>query len=243
MAEYLLDAQQLLAQELRPALVIDSHGLILDTNHGSDRLIGASRLSAPEAQNPFIGQNISQVGLELRPRRPAILSTWSDLLDAAVHVTQLDDQQGATTANSIYTSSDEFWNAEYVRQGMFESDVHIARRNGEHSSTITARAIIHWVSRGLVDQGLFLVIFDRPFLPDLAAPDVAASDLSDGINTPEGASGSPSDAQPEEATLNTSRSREGTLSSEPNNALIMSKVNSTCPTNVSSYTFSTQFWV
>jgi hypothetical protein len=242
MAEYLLDAQQLLAHELRPALIVDSHGIILDTNHGSDRLIAPSRLSAPEAQNPFIGQNIAQVGLELRPRQPPILSAWTDLLDAAVHVTRLGDQQGATTANSFHTSSDEFWNAEYVRQGRFESDVHITRRNGEHSSTIRARAIIHWVSRGLVDQGSFVVIFDRPSLLDQSTPNAAATELSDGIDTPEGASESPSDAPPEEVTLNTLQLGHKILSSEPNNALGMSKVNSTCPTNVSSLTFSTQSW-
>jgi CheY-like chemotaxis protein len=245
------DAQQLLAQQLRPALVLDAHGIILDTNHGSDRLIALPQLpAAREAQNTLIGRNISQVGLELRPRRPPILSSWSHLLDAAVHVTRLDDQQDATTANSIHASTDKFWDAEYARQGIVESDIYMTRRSSEHdpedeehSSTIGARVIIHWVSRGLVDEGSFLVTIDRPSLLDGSVPDEAASGLFNSIDNAQGASASPSDAHPEEAqpdTKHTSNSGDRKVSGKENMPLVASSISTTCATNASNLTILTQ---
>jgi hypothetical protein len=102
MAPKTSNAQLMCAHQLRPALILDTHGVVTGVNQGILRMIAPSQPSAPqEEHDPLIGRNISQLGLELQSRRPQVLSSWSDLLDAAVHVKGSDDPQDATAANSI----------------------------------------------------------------------------------------------------------------------------------------------
>jgi hypothetical protein len=244
MAPKTSNAQLMCAHQLRPALILDTHGVVTGVNQGILRMIAPSQPSAPqEEHDPLIGRNISQLGLELQSRRPQVLSSWSDLLDAAVHVKGSDDSQDATAANNIHTNTDEFWDEEYVRQAIVESAVYITCRNSahdaghdDHSSTVRARVTIHWIE----SEGSFLLTFDRPSLQYRSASDETASGSFDGIDDSHASSESSCDAHLEESQQNTmgiSQPEEQSTLSNETIPFVTSKLTSTCSTNVSSLTF------
>jgi hypothetical protein len=67
------DAQSVLAHQLRPALVLDSHGVVIAANKGSCRLIVPSRIPASrDAQNLLLGKTVSELGLVPLPGDPPV---------------------------------------------------------------------------------------------------------------------------------------------------------------------------
>jgi hypothetical protein len=242
MADNASDVQSMLTHHLRPALVLDAQGVVIAANNGSRRLIHFSQPAAP-----IIGQDISQLGLVLQ-RRPPTLSSWSKLLDAAVHVPRLDEPHHATTANSFHLDTDEFWDAESVRQAIVESNVRVTHRKGENdsenednSSTVRARAIVHWLPQG--DKGLFLVTFDRPSTSDRLAPGETVSELSDGVDDIPHSSERSSDVHAEDSQSNTMPISQLGSQNMSSNEKVPLAINewSSASLNVSSLKSSTQF--
>jgi hypothetical protein len=237
-----LDVQLILTCQLRPALLLDANGVVIAANNGSRRMIAHTQSSAPQdMHNPLIGQDLSQLGLVLQPRQTPILSSWSELLDAAVHAPRLDEPR-YTTANSFHPDTDNFWDEESVCQAIVESDVEIPRRSDEQvaeneddASTIKARAAVHWFPRR--EGGSFLVIFDRS-----SASKETVSDQFDSVNNPPGSSNTPSDAHPEEPQLNSKPMMpldNQSLSSNEKIYVEKNTMNRTCSTSVSTLKFLT----
>jgi hypothetical protein len=248
MADHAFDVQSMLAHQLRPALVLDAHGIVIAANNGSRRLIALSQPAAPQdMRNPIIGQDISRLGLVVQ-RRPPALSSWSELLDAAVHVPRLDEPDHATTANSFHQDTDEFWDAEILRQAIVESNVCTIRTNDEHddenednSTTVRARAIVHWHPRG--HGGVFLLTFDRPPVSDRPPPSDTASEPSDGTEDVQRSLESSSDVYAGESPSNMAPTLQlggQHLSGNEKAPLPINSFNNGCSLSVSSLKFPIQ---
>ncbi|KAF2024919.1 hypothetical protein EK21DRAFT_117317 [Setomelanomma holmii] len=203
------DAQTFLANQLRPALVLDSHGTVTAANDGSFRLISNSHHPTRlHNHKSLLGSNIANLGLVPLPGGPPVLRTWSDILAAAQRAPQslssarrtsgidIEDHEDAV---NLHRSTNEFWDEEAEEQVVIETDLYVIRQHcvdgtiDTHESIrtpsmIKARANVHWLPQG--DDGRFLITFNRTALPHRSASR-SATTLAESINHPFGALESP----------------------------------------------------
>jgi PAS domain S-box-containing protein len=193
------DVESILTHQLRPALVLDSHGTIVAANHGSRRLIAPSHLVPyPNTHNSLLGRHISGLGLVPQPGQAPVLWTWNEMLDAAKQAIQSESARRDSNGErhnamniDILSDTENFWDEEAEQQGIIETSVYVTRQNWEYgtlgtgkpvnrSSMIKARAAVHWLSQG-GDKGHFLVTLNRTSLPFGSVPMPVAT-LSDTVS-------------------------------------------------------------
>lgn len=180
------DAQSILGHQLRPALVVDAHGVVVATNDGSCRLIPPTDLTA--AQNDashLLNKTVSELGLVPLPGDPPVLWTWNEVFRAARSALQPEQsksdngpERDHTAPRNVAQDTNDFWNNEARVQGIIEIDVFVTRRTWEPSlardepvkspSMIKARATIQWLPRD--GSGHFIIKFCRATLPRAPVP-------------------------------------------------------------------------